>query len=119
MLGLFTDVRKMAIASGFMLLLALLFADRGGMADKAVEAGERAGGNASVAASQPSAAQASRANAAWLAAAASDEGEPEFDTRQANDARPGEAPSNPEEVRPSMLTGPDFPPGLTRPGQHG
>jgi hypothetical protein len=69
--GLFTDMRKMAIAAAVLLVLALLFAEPGGVGGKAVD---HEGQSGSVAAS--SQATAAGRGKGWFSAASEDENAP-------------------------------------------
>jgi len=100
--GLFSDMRRTAMGAGILLLLALLFAEPGGVGGSAV------GQDTAVA----GAAKAERsADSAWFNAA---EEEP------APESPPPPAPGGQDEpaagvIIPPGPTGPDFPPGLRAP----
>jgi len=105
MTGLFSDMRRTAIGAGALLLLALFFAEPGGVGGSAVGHDEDVARGAKP--DRP-------ANSAWFNAA-NEEPSP--------DPAPPPAPSGPGRqdgpapgvIVPPEPTGPDFPPGLRAP----
>lgn len=111
MLGLFSDMRKMALAASGLLVLALLFADPGGIGGKAVQAGEHVKEPEGVTATQTAKPRVEPARKEWFAANAGEDEPPQMVIRPPEDASPPQPVFAPGEARQPRPTGPDFPPG--------
>lgn len=105
MTGLFSDMRRTAIGAGILLLLALLFAEPGGVGGSAIRK------DADVAGAEKPARPAS---SAWFNAADEEPSPDPAPPPPAGGAERHDGPA-PGVIVPPGPTGPDFPPGLRAP----
>jgi hypothetical protein len=109
MAGLFSDMRKTAIGAVALLVIAVLFAEPGGLGGHVVEHEEQPHVD-QAAALQPPPAPARAPSRAWFS---DGEPEPQITPAPVNNSPPPSA-AGPAEPAP-MPVGPDFPPGLAPP----